>query len=116
MPAATILIGALVLPMTAAAFSSIRIAREYETALVSRLGRLVDLGVHASGGDHRRKVSVRVNAVSSTRYSTSGPRVPRVPRVPRAFNFGQASAQIAQTTLRAVLRQSSLNELASIGE
>jgi regulator of protease activity HflC (stomatin/prohibitin superfamily) len=113
MPAATILIGALVLPMTAAAFSSIRIAREYETALVSRLGRLVDLGVHASGGDHRRKVSVRVNAVSSTRYSTSGP---RVPRVPRAFNFGQASAQIAQTTLRAVLRQSSLNELASIGE
>jgi hypothetical protein len=49
MPAVTILFGALVLLVTVAAFSSIRIAREYERALVSR---------------HR--------------YSTSAPPVPRV--------------------------------------
>lgn len=36
MPAVTILFGALVLLVTVAAFSSIRIAREYERALVSR--------------------------------------------------------------------------------
>ena len=52
-------------------------------------------------------VTVRVNAVIF--FQVLDPRA----AVTRVFSFGQATSQIAQTTLRAVLGQSSLDELLS---
>src|SRR5437868_9504482 len=115
------------------AFSSIRIAKEYERGFVFRLGRLIDLKgpglflIFPLGVDRLTiidlrvitlevppqevitsdNVTVRVNAVIF--YQVLDARA----AVTRVFNFGQATSQIAQTTLRAVLGQSSLDELLS---
>jgi regulator of protease activity HflC (stomatin/prohibitin superfamily) len=115
------------------ALSSIRIAKEYERGVVFRLGRLIDLKgpglflIFPFGVDRLTKidlrvitlevppqevitsdnVTVRVNAVIF--YQVLDPRA----AITRVFNFGQATSQIAQTTLRAVLGQSSLDELLS---
>jgi len=132
MTAPIVLIGVLVL-LVLVALSSIRIAREYERGVVFRLGRLIDLKgpglffIFPLGFDRLTKidlrvitlevppqevitsdnVTVRVNAVIF--YQVLDPRA----AVTRVFNFGQATTQIAQTTLRAVLGQSSLDELLS---
>ena len=133
MTAPIVLIGVLVLLVLVLALSSIRIAREYERGVVFRLGRLIDLKgpglffIFPLGFDRLTKidlrvitlevppqevitsdnVTVRVNAVIF--YQVLDPRA----AVTRVFNFGQATTQIAQTTLRAVLGQSSLDELLS---
>jgi regulator of protease activity HflC (stomatin/prohibitin superfamily) len=111
--------------------STIRIAKEYERGVVFRLGRLMSLrgpglffmipyGVdRASIIDLRvitlevpqqevitsDNVTVKVNAVIF--FQVVDPQA----AVIRVFNFMEATSQIAQTTLRAVLGQSSLDEL-----
>jgi regulator of protease activity HflC (stomatin/prohibitin superfamily) len=133
MPTTLIVIGILGLLVLVVALSSIRIAKEYERGVVFRLGRLIDLKgpglflIFPLGVDRLTtidlrvitlevppqevitsdNVTVRVNAVIF--FQVLDPRA----AVTRVFNFGQATSQIAQTTLRAVLGQSSLDELLS---
>src|ERR1700694_4691130 len=133
MSTTTIVIGILLLLVVVVALSSIRIAKEYERGVVFRLGRLTDLKgpglflIFPLGVDRLTiidlrvitlevppqevitsdNVTVRVNAVIF--YQVLDARA----AVTRVFNFGQATSQIAQTTLRAVLGQSSLDELLS---
>ena len=111
--------------------SMIRIAREYERGVVFRLGRLIDLKgpglflILPFGVDRlvkvdlrvitlvvppqevitRDNVTVKVNAVIFFQVLDARAAITRV------FDYGQATSQIAQTTLRAVLGQSSLDEL-----
>jgi regulator of protease activity HflC (stomatin/prohibitin superfamily) len=113
------------------AVSTIRIAREYERGVVFRLGRLIDLKgpglflILPFGIDRLTKidlrvitlevppqevitvdnVTVKVNAVIF--YQVLDARA----AVTRVFNYGVATSQKAQTTLRAVLGQHSLDDL-----
>src|SRR3982075_3208029 len=113
------------------AVSTIRIAREYERGVVFRLGRLIDLKgpglflILPFGIDRLTKidlrvitlevppqevitvdnVTVRVNAVIF--YQVLAARA----AVTRVFNYGVATSQKAQTTLRAVLGQHILDDL-----
>jgi regulator of protease activity HflC (stomatin/prohibitin superfamily) len=113
------------------AVSTIRIAREYERGVVFRLGRLIDLKgpglflILPFGVDRLTKidlrvitlevppqevitvdnVTVKVNAVIF--YQVVDARA----AVTRVFNYGVATSQKAQTTLRAVLGQHSLDDL-----
>jgi regulator of protease activity HflC (stomatin/prohibitin superfamily) len=113
------------------ATSTIRIAKEYERAVVFRLGRLIPLKgpglffVFPLGIDHVRKVDLRVITleVPQQEVITSDNVTVKVNAViffqvvdaqaaiVRVYNFMEATSQIAQTTLRAVLGQSSLDEL-----
>jgi regulator of protease activity HflC (stomatin/prohibitin superfamily) len=129
---ALIVLGIVVVLVLVLVASSIRIAREYERGVVFRLGRLIELkgpglffkypGVdHVTMVDLRvitlvvppqevitsDNVTVKVNAVIF--FQVLDPRA----AITRVYNFGQATSQIAQTTLRAVLGQSSLDELLS---
>src|SRR6266571_4483210 len=125
-PVALILLIVLVI-----AINSIRIAREYERGVVFRLGRLIDLKgpglflILPFGVDRLTKidlrvitlevppqevitidnVTVKVNAVIFFQVVDARSAVTRV------FNFRLATSQIAQTTLRAVLGQHSLDDL-----
>jgi regulator of protease activity HflC (stomatin/prohibitin superfamily) len=132
MTAPIVLIGILVL-LLLLAFSSIRIAKEYERGVVFRLGRLIDLKgpglflIFPLGFDRLTKVDLRVITleVPPQEVITSDNVTVKVSAViffqvldaraaiTRVYNFGQATSQIAQTTLRAVLGQSSLDELLS---
>ncbi|HEY8841623.1 MAG TPA: slipin family protein [Candidatus Dormibacteraeota bacterium] len=113
------------------AVNTIRIAREYERGVVFRLGRLIDLKgpglflILPFGVDRLTKidlrvitlevppqevitvdnVTVKVNAVIF--YQVVDARA----AVTRVFNYGVATSQKAQTTLRAVLGQHSLDDL-----
>jgi regulator of protease activity HflC (stomatin/prohibitin superfamily) len=113
------------------AVNTIRIAREYERGVVFRLGRLIDLKgpglflILPFGVDRLTKidlrvitlevppqevitvdnVTVKVNAVIF--YQVLDARA----AVTRVFNYGVATSQKAQTTLRAVLGQHSLDDL-----
>jgi regulator of protease activity HflC (stomatin/prohibitin superfamily) len=132
MTAPIVLIGILVL-LLLVAFSSIRIAKEYERGVVFRLGRLTNLRgpglflIFPLGVDRLTKVDLRVitlevppqEVITSDNVTVKVNAViffqvldPRA-AITRVFNFGQATSQIAQTTLRAVLGQSSLDELLS---
>ncbi len=133
MPAPTIVIGVLVLLVLVVASASIRIAKEYERGVVFRLGRLTDLRgpglflIFPFGVDRLTKVDLRVITleVPPQEVITSDNVTVKVNAViffqvldaraaiTRVFNFGMATSQIAQTTLRAVLGQSSLDELLS---
>jgi regulator of protease activity HflC (stomatin/prohibitin superfamily) len=113
------------------AVSTIRIAKEYERGVVFRLGRLITLKgpglffIVPFGIDHVRKVDLRVVAleVPQQEVITSDNVTVKVNAViffqvidaqaaiVRVYNFMEATSQIAQTTLRAVLGQSSLDEL-----
>src|SRR3989440_5724071 len=130
---AAYVVAALLLLAIVLAPMSLRIAREYERGVVFRLGRLIQLKgpglffIFPFGIDRLIKVdlrvitlevppqevitldnvTVKVNAVIF--FQVLDPRA----AIPRVFNFGQATSQIAQTTLRAVLGQSSLDELLS---
>src|SRR2546421_3116335 len=133
MPTTMIVIGILVLLVALVALSSVRIAREYERGVVFRLGRLIDLKgpglflILPLGVDRLTKVDLRVitlevppqEVITSDNVTVKVSAViffqvldPRA-AITRVFNFGQATSQIAQTTLRAVLGQSSLDELLS---
>jgi regulator of protease activity HflC (stomatin/prohibitin superfamily) len=115
------------------ATSSIRIAKEYERGVVFRLGRLIELRgpglflIIPFGVDRLTKVDLRVITleVPPQEVITSDNVTVKVSAViffqvldaraaiTRVFNFVMATSQIAQTTLRAVLGQSSLDELLS---
>jgi regulator of protease activity HflC (stomatin/prohibitin superfamily) len=128
---AVIALGLLLLMVLVLALSMIRIAREYERGVVFRLGRLINLKgpglflILPFGVDRlikvdlrvitlvvppqevitRDNVTVKVNAVIFFQVLDARAAITRV------FDYGQATSQIAQTTLRAVLGQSSLDEL-----
>jgi regulator of protease activity HflC (stomatin/prohibitin superfamily) len=126
-------IGILVVGVVAlvVAASTIRIAREYERGVVFRLGRVIPLRgpglffVVPFGIDHVKMVDLRVITleVPQQEVITSDNVTVKVNAVIffqvmdaqaaiiRVFNFLEATSQIAQTTLRAVLGQSSLDEL-----
>jgi regulator of protease activity HflC (stomatin/prohibitin superfamily) len=115
------------------ASSIVRIAKEYERGVVFRLGRLIELRgpglflILPFGIDRLTKVDLRVITldVPPQEVITSDNVTVKVNAViffqvldaraaiTRAFNFVIATSQIAQTTLRAVLGQSSLDELLS---
>jgi regulator of protease activity HflC (stomatin/prohibitin superfamily) len=130
-PIVIIAVVALVLLVVAA--STIRIAKEYERGVVFRLGRLIELRgpglflIIPFGVDRLTKVDLRVITleVPPQEVITSDNVTVKVSAViffqvvdaraaiTRVFNFVMATSQIAQTTLRAVLGQSSLDELLS---
>jgi regulator of protease activity HflC (stomatin/prohibitin superfamily) len=111
--------------------STIKIAKEYERGVVFRLGRLITLKgpglflIAPLGIDHVRMVDLRVITleVPQQEVITSDNVTVKVNAVIffqvmdaqaaiiRVYNFLEATSQIAQTTLRAVLGQSSLDEL-----
>jgi regulator of protease activity HflC (stomatin/prohibitin superfamily) len=123
--------GAVLLIAVVVAYSSIRIAREYERGVVFRLGRLIEIKgpglffILPFGIDRLIKVdlrvitlvvppqevitndnvTVKVNAVIFFQVLDARAAITRV------LDFRNATSQIAQTTLRAVLGQSSLDEL-----
>ncbi|MFI5297654.1 MAG: slipin family protein [Polyangiales bacterium] len=132
----TYVIIALALGALAIVASCVRIAKEYERGVVFRLGRMIPLRgpglffVYPFGIDRVRmvdlrvmtlevppqevitsdNVTVKVNAVIF--FSVKDPQAAIV----RVHNFAEATSQIAQTTLRAVLGQSSLDELLGMRE
>ena len=111
--------------------SIVKIAKEYERGVVFRLGRLITLKgpglflIAPFGIDHARIVDLRVITleVPQQEVITSDNVTVKVNAViffqvvdaqaaiVRVYNFLEATSQIAQTTLRAVLGQSSLDEL-----
>jgi regulator of protease activity HflC (stomatin/prohibitin superfamily) len=120
----------LVLLAVTLASASIRIAKEYERGVVFRLGRLIKLkgpglflifpGIDRVTMVDLRvitlevppqevitsdNVTVKVNAVIFFQVLDAQAAIIRV------YNFIEATSQIAQTTLRSVLGQSSLDEL-----
>jgi len=125
---AAIFIGAIALIV---ATSTIHIAKEYERGVVFRLGRLITLRgpglffLYPFGIDRVRTVDLRVITleVPQQEVITSDNVTVKVNAViffqvmdaqaaiVRVSNFMEATSQIAQTTLRAVLGQSSLDEL-----
>ncbi len=125
------LLGVLAAFALLVATSAIRIAKEYERAVVFRLGRLTPLKgpglffVLPLGIDHVRKVDLRVVTleVPQQEVITSDNVTVKVNAVIffqvmdaqaaiiRVYNFMEATSQIAQTTLRSVLGQSSLDDL-----
>ena len=123
-------LGILIVLILIAASSSIRIAREYERGVVFRLGRLINLkgpGLFFKYPvlDRVRIVDLRVIAleVPTQEVITSDNVTVKVNAViffqvmdaqaaiVRVYDFAEATSQMAQTTLRAVLGQSSLDEL-----
>ena len=126
-----VVLGVLVLLAVAIAASSLRIAREYERGVVFRLGRLIQLKgpglffIFPFGIDRLIKVDLRVITldVPSQEVITLDNVTVKVNAVvffqvvdaraaiTRVANFHNATSLIAQTTLRSVLGQSSLDEL-----
>jgi regulator of protease activity HflC (stomatin/prohibitin superfamily) len=120
-----------VLCLASLASATIKIAKEYERGVVFRLGRLIKLKgpglffIFPFGIDHLKKVdlrvvtlevpqqevitsdnvTVKVNAVIFFQVSDAQAAIVRV------VSFMEATSQIAQTTLRAVLGQCSLDDL-----
>jgi regulator of protease activity HflC (stomatin/prohibitin superfamily) len=128
-----VIIAILALLVLIVAASTVRIATEYERGVVFRLGRLIELRgpglflILPFGVDRLTKVDLRVITleVPPQEVITSDNVTVKVSAViffqvldaraaiTRVFNFVMATSQIAQTTLRAVLGQSSLDELLS---
>src|SRR6202167_2328109 len=130
-PMIEIVVGICALLALMVAASTIKIAREYERGVVFRLGRLIALKgpglffLFPFGIDRMRLVDLRVITleVPQQEVITSDNVTVKVNAViffqvldplaaiTRVYNFGEATSQIAQTTLRSVLGQSSLDEL-----
>src|SRR5579864_3207722 len=126
-----IVLGVIVIIVLIAAFSSIRIAAEYERGVVFRLGRLIALKgpglffIIPFGVDRLVKIDLRVitlevppqeiitkdNVTAKVNAVIYFQVVDARRAVVQVLNYINASSQIAQTTLRAVLGQSSLDEL-----
>ena len=128
---AAYVVAALLLLAIVLAPMSLRIAREYERGVVFRLGRLIQLKgpglffIFPFGIDRLIKVdlrvitlevppqevitldnvTVKVNAVIF--FQVLDPRA----AITRVANYQNSTSQIAQTTLRSILGQSSLDEL-----
>src|SRR5438128_11684699 len=114
-----------------AVFSSLRIAAEYERGVVFRLGRLIPLKgpglffIIPFGVDRLVKIDLRVitlevppqeiiskdNVTAKVNAVIYFQVVDARKAVVQVLNYINASSQIAQTTLRAVLGQSTLDEL-----
>jgi regulator of protease activity HflC (stomatin/prohibitin superfamily) len=114
-----------------ALFSSLRIAAEYERGVVFRLGRLIALKgpglffIIPFGVDRLVKIDLRVitlevppqevitkdNVTAKVNAVIYFQVVDARKAVVQVLNYINASSQIAQTTLRAVLGQSTLDEL-----
>ena len=133
MDAALIALAAVVIIIVLLLFAAIKVAREYERAVVFRLGRLlpepkgpglfilipiidrmvkvdlrtITLNVPPQEVITRDNVPVRVNAVAYFRI------VEPKASVVNVENFLAATSQISQTTLRSVLGQHMLDELLS---
>ena len=133
MVAALIVVSVLAFVALIALASAVRIINEYERGVLFRLGRLMDLKgpglrlIIPFGIDRLVKidlrtvtlevpaqevitldnVTVKVNAVIYFMVVDASSAVVRV------MNYGNATSQIAQTTLRSVLGQSSLDDLLS---
>ena len=125
-----IVIVVLVLALVAL-FSSLRIAAEYERGVVFRLGRLIALKgpglffIIPFGVDRLVKIDLRVitlevppqevitkdNVTAKVNAVIYFQVIDARRAVVQVLNYINASSQIAQTTLRAVLGQSTLDEL-----
>lgn len=130
MDTATILIAIIVVFALLVLFSSVKVVQEYERGVVFRLGRLVGargpglillipflermqkidlrtvtMDIPAQEVITRDNVTVRVNAVAYFRVLDPNAAVVNV------ADYIRATSQIAQTTLRSVLGQSSLDDL-----
>ena len=126
-----IILAVIVVIALIAIFSSLRIAAEYERGVVFRLGRLIPLKgpglffIIPFGVDRLVKVDLRTITleVPPQEVITSDNVTAKVNAViyfqvvdarravVQVLNYINASSQIAQTTLRAVLGQSTLDEL-----
>ncbi|HSS62704.1 MAG TPA: slipin family protein [Candidatus Limnocylindrales bacterium] len=126
-----IVVGVIVLVVLIGLFSSLRIAAEYERGVVFRLGRLIALKgpglffIIPFGVDRLVKIDLRVitlevppqeiitkdNVTAKVNAVIYFQVVDARKAVVQVLNYINASSQIAQTTLRAVLGQSSLDEL-----
>jgi regulator of protease activity HflC (stomatin/prohibitin superfamily) len=126
-----IVLGVIVLLALIVAFSSLRIANEYERGVVFRLGRLIALKgpglffIIPFGVDRLVKIDLRVITleVPPQEIITSDNVTAKVNAViyfqvidaqravVQVLNYINATSQISQTTLRAVLGQSTLDEL-----
>ena len=125
-----ILIGPVLFVILIVLAASVKVVREYERGVVFRLGRLVGprgpglillvpfiermqkidlrtvtLDIPAQEVITRDNVTVRVNAVAYFRVVDPNAAIVNV------TDFNRATSQIAQTTLRSVLGQSSLDDL-----
>jgi regulator of protease activity HflC (stomatin/prohibitin superfamily) len=126
-----IVIGVIVLLALIVVFSSLRIANEYERGVVFRLGRVIPLKgpglffIIPFGIDKVRKVDLRVitlevppqevitsdNVTAKVNAVIYFQVVDAIRSIVAVLNFINATSQIAQTTLRATLGQSTLDEL-----
>src|SRR6202165_1737342 len=124
-PAAIVFIAVVV------AFSSLRIANEYERGVVFRLGRLIALRgpglffIIPFGVDRLVKIDLRVitlevppqevitndNVTAKVNAVIYFQVIDARKAVPQVLNYINATSQIAQTTLRAALGQATLDEL-----
>src|SRR6266700_4367901 len=133
MSAALVIIGVLAFLVILFLFSAIKVAREYERAIIFRLGRLlpepkgpglfllipivdrmvrvdlrtITLNIPPQEVITKDNVPVRVNAVAYFRIVAPQDAIVQIE------NFMVATSQIAQTTLRSVLGQHQLDELLS---
>jgi regulator of protease activity HflC (stomatin/prohibitin superfamily) len=126
-----IVFGIIVVLALVVLFSSLRIANEYERGVVFRLGRLIPLKgpglffIIPFGVDRLVKIDLRVitlevppqeiitadNVTAKVNAVIYFQVVDAQRAVVQVLNFINATSQIAQTTLRAVLGQSTLDEL-----
>jgi regulator of protease activity HflC (stomatin/prohibitin superfamily) len=126
-----IFIAVILVILLIALFSSLRIAAEYERGVVFRLGRLIGLKgpglffIIPFGVDRLVKIDLRVitlevppqeiiskdNVTAKVNAVIYFQVVDARRAVVQVLNYINASSQIAQTTLRAVLGQSTLDEL-----
>jgi regulator of protease activity HflC (stomatin/prohibitin superfamily) len=126
-----IVIGVIVLLVLIVVFSSLRIANEYERGVVFRLGRLIALKgpglffIIPFGVDRVVKIDLRVitlevppqeiitkdNVTTKVNAVLYFQVIDARRAVVQVLNYINATSQISQTTLRAVLGQSSLDEL-----
>src|ERR1700756_2249456 len=126
----SIIVVVLVIALVAV-FSSLRIANEYERGVVFRLGRLIPLKgpglffIIPFGVDRLVKIDLRTitlevppqeiitsdNVTAKVNAVIYFQVVDAQRAVVQVLNFINATSQIAQTTLRAVLGQSTLDEL-----
>jgi len=126
-----VVIGVVVVLLLIIAFSSLRIANEYERGVVFRLGRLIQLKgpglffIIPFGVDRLVKIDLRVitlevppqevitndNVTAKVNAVIYFQVVDAQRAVTQVLNYINATSQIAQTTLRAALGQATLDDL-----
>ena len=126
-----VIIGVIVVLALVIAFSSLRIANEYERGVVFRLGRLIPLKgpglffIIPFGIDRLVKIDLRVitlevppqevitndNVTAKVNAVIYFQVVDAQRAVTQVLNYINATSQIAQTTLRAALGQATLDDL-----